>query len=416
MIRIPSQDSSPSKAVAFVVLGIALISIAASPAVSSANAAPPAQTDVMLLFDTSESMKPALKEASAALEEAIDQIDSQLPDVRYGLSEVRDYGGAVYDPKHPEDRPWQLDMPLTGDREAVISSIRGLDASGGGDPPEAYGRALWEAVGNPTIGWRPGANHLVVLVADSVPHDNNLDQGIPGSVWIEPSPWDTGNELHDPAGVIGTLLSEGTDLDWQSVLQKLAGGNIPLEVITYHSETGILPYWENWAAQTDGQAVPAERGQLADEIAGLVEAGAGQRCKQVHGGTGKLLLASLRCPAALPPLKAICDAKVSIAKPLKSLAKGQILVHKVRKGLGPLADLLSAARAAKFLRHAPRGFTTSDEVIRKLARSHTAIELIQVLPYLARAVQRPSFRRIAHDIADLAGAKACATGLITAVK
>ncbi|HXR30966.1 MAG TPA: hypothetical protein VN752_07480, partial [Solirubrobacterales bacterium] len=73
-------------------MGTALVSVAASLTVSSANAAPPAQTDIMLLFDTSESMKLALKEASASIEEAIDQIDSQLPDVQYGLSEVRDYG------------------------------------------------------------------------------------------------------------------------------------------------------------------------------------------------------------------------------------------------------------------------------------------------------------------------------------
>jgi len=397
-------------------LGTALVSVAASLTVSSANAAPPAQTDIMLLFDTSESMKLALKEASASIEEAIDQIDSQLPDVQYGLSEVRDYGGSVYDTKNPDDLPWQLDVPITDDREAVISSIGALGAHGGGDPPEAYARALWEAASNPTIGWRPGAKHLVVLVADSVPHDNDLDEGIPESVWLASPQWDTGNELGEAAGVVGTLLNEGTDLDWQGVLQKLAGGSIPLEVIAYRSESGILPYWENWAARTGGQAVLAERGQLADEIAGLAEAGAGRRCKPAHGSTGKLLLASLRCAAALPPLKAVCDAKLSLAKPLRRLAKGRIVVHKVRKGLVPLADLLNATRAAKFLRHAPRGFTTSDEVLRKLERSHTAIRLIQVLPHLARAVQRASFQRIAHDIANVAGAKACAAGLITAVK
>jgi hypothetical protein len=396
-------------------LGTALVSVAASLTVTSAKAAPQSQTDVMLLFDTSASMKPALKEASAAIEEIIDRIDSQLPDVQYGLSEVRDHGGSIYDPRHPEDLPWRLNMPITDDREALIGSIRNLGAHGGGDSPEAYARALWEAASNPTIGWRPGAKHLVVLVADSVPHDNDLNEGIPESVWIEPSPWDTGSELHEPAGVIGTLLSEGTDLDWQSVLQGLAGSSIPLEVITYHRETGILPYWENWAARTGGQAVLAEEGQLADTIAGLTEAGAGRRCKLAHGSTGKLLLASLRCAAALPPLKAICAAKVSIAKPLKNMEKRPIVVRNA-KGLSPLADLLDAARAARFLRHAPRGFTTSDQVIRQLKRSRTAIKLIQVLPRLAHAVQRPSFQRIAQGIANVPGAKACAAGLIAAVK
>jgi hypothetical protein len=60
---------------------------------SAVSAATPAHTDVMFVFDISGSMSGALEEAKSEIQEAMTQINTALPDVQYGLAEVRDYGG-----------------------------------------------------------------------------------------------------------------------------------------------------------------------------------------------------------------------------------------------------------------------------------------------------------------------------------
>jgi hypothetical protein len=377
---------------------------------SYASASEPEHTDVMLLFDTTESMKHALREASAEIEDVITNLDSQVPDVQFGLSEVRDTGGSAYDLNHPEDVPWRLDLPIASSKEAVVNSIRGLSAFGGGDPPEAYARAIWEAVNNPTVGWRPHAAHLVVLVADSIPHDNDLNEGIPESDWLEPSPWDTGTESPELDGVVGTTVNAGTNLDWQAVLQQVAAAGSQLEVIAYHGENGTLAYWENWAARTGGEAVLGGHRELGSKLIRLIQTGAARACNPVHGNTARMLLASLRCAGALAPLATACNATVSIARPLRRLS-----ARKVVKGLSSLARLLNAVRIANFLHRAPHGFSNSAQVVRRLEQPRTAIKLIQLLPHFSKAVRRRDFQRIAVAITEVGGAKACAAGLLSAV-
>ena len=72
-----------------------------------------------------------------------------------------------------------------GRPEKVLSTIGGLTIGYGGDGPEAYSRALWETDTNPTVGWRSGARHEIVLIADNVPHDVNLNEGLPESEWLQ---------------------------------------------------------------------------------------------------------------------------------------------------------------------------------------------------------------------------------------
>ena len=72
----------------------------------AARAATPPQTDVMLLFDTSGSMTSALEEAKSEIKEVMSNISASLPNVDFGLAEVRDYGGSSYDPES-SDEPWR---------------------------------------------------------------------------------------------------------------------------------------------------------------------------------------------------------------------------------------------------------------------------------------------------------------------
>src|SRR4051794_168236 len=189
--------------------------------VSLAHSAPAsAATDVVIVFDTTGSMDDALDEAKDQVNSVIGEVNRRFGDVRYAVATVRDYGSSYGD---PGDRPWELEQPLTANPAAVASAIDGLEADGGGDPPEAYGRALHEADLDPAVGFRPGAQRLVVLVADDVPHDNALNEGIAASDQAFESPFDTGV---DPGA--DERFGTADDIDWQRELSDLKAHNLPL--------------------------------------------------------------------------------------------------------------------------------------------------------------------------------------------
>lgn len=265
-------------------LALPLALLATLVAADSAAAAIPAQTDVMFLFDTSGSMSGALEEAKSEIAATMSRLNASLPNVEYGVAEVRDYSPSIYSEEIAEEvepgvpvRPWTLDQPITADAGSVEAAIAKLVATDGGDAPEAYGRALWETDTNPAVGWRPGARHLMVLVADQVPHNPNLNEGIPEEFWAQPSPWNTGEELPGSWGIPDTTLKEGETLDFHAVLRQLATDGKPLEMVDYHDTEGdYVHYWEAWAKIAGGGAV--EAGEASKELAGklipIIEGGA----------------------------------------------------------------------------------------------------------------------------------------------
>lgn len=375
----------------------------------TATASEPRNVDVVVLFDTTSSMKKVLKEAAAEGEEVVSRLSAQMPDIQFGLAEVGDVGGSEIDPYGPKDLPWRLDVPVGGGNEAVISAIKKITLSDGGDLPEAYGRALWETVNNPTVGWRHSACHIIVLIADNVPHDNDLDEGIPVGGQAKPAPWNTGTESPEPHGVTGTTITPQTNLDWQAVLQQADAAGFQLEVLNYAGDEGTLPYWENWASRTGGEALLGEHGHLADRLLELLVRGASRACNPVQGRIGKRLLAALHCEGALAPLASVCGARIT--------SKQLLAIGDRRKstGRGPLIRLLRAVKRSKYLHRALKGFANPNRVIHRLAASRTAIGIIDLLPRLFASVREGDFEHIAAPMAEAHGVKPCANGLLQAV-
>lgn len=167
-----------------------------------------------------------------------------------------------------------MDQSVTTDQSKVLSTINGLTLGYGGDGPEAYSRALWETDTNPTVGWRSGARHEIVLIADNVPHDINLNEGLPESQWVS-NPFATFEEPGGTFGIAGTTWAPGTDLRIRDVASQLGTDGKPLESVEFFgSSTHYLPYWEYWAALSGGQALDGSSGELASTLTGIIETGA----------------------------------------------------------------------------------------------------------------------------------------------
>jgi hypothetical protein len=275
--------------------------IAVSLSAASRADAAPAHTDVMFVFDTTGSMSGALEESGKEIQAAMTQIGASLPDTQFGMATMADYSTVNYNglPEEFEysvgstDQPWTLIAPISPNQSAVVENLQKLEADGGGDSPESYGRALFETDTNPAVGWRPGARGVIVLVADDVPHDNELNEGIPSELWFG-NPFNTGV---DPGA--DNTLGTGDDLDWQgTVLQRLAIDGKPLEYVDYHGEEAFFPYWQIWAGRTGGSAVKAEEeGSLIPKLVAAVISGANAALPACP--PGQIRDASERC--VLPP-------------------------------------------------------------------------------------------------------------------
>jgi hypothetical protein len=261
-----------------------------------------AATDVMIVFDTTGSMGGPLTEAKEEIQEAMAQISASLPDVQFGLAEVSDYdevnnNGAFSYAIGEGHEPWTLHTGITPNQDLVTAALLELEAEGGGDGPEAYGRALYETDVNPSVGWRPGARGVMILVLDNLPHDNDLNEGIPADLQVGPTPYDTGI---DPGrdNTVGTA----DDLDFQStVLQQLKNDGRPIGVVDYRGgEKGFLPYWEYWAGLTGGSALDGESAFLGKEIVALTKATA-EKAPLSDCPAGQVHDASENCVAAPTP-------------------------------------------------------------------------------------------------------------------
>ncbi len=126
-----------------------------------------ARLDLVFLVDATGSMGDEIGKLKATLHSIAREVAAlpSRPDTCFGLVAYRDQGDAFLLRRHD----------LTNDLSGFRSVLNALQASGGGDYPEALNEALHDTVHR--ISWRGnGATRLVVLLADAPPH---LDYGGP---------------------------------------------------------------------------------------------------------------------------------------------------------------------------------------------------------------------------------------------
>lgn len=239
----------------------------------------PAKGDLVFAFDSTGSMGGVIEAAQINATRIMDDLNRLISDVRFGVIDIEDYPLEPYGVPNINE-PYRLRQHLTADRNAIRFAIEELSPNSGSDLPEAYTRAIYEAHADPNIGWREDARRLLLLFGDSVAHDDGLNEGIPNP------PYHPFSNPHWRTGYAPTYLDPGRDgvpgtpddLDFQTELTALIDQDITLlSVVT--SSTFLRPnqgelviYWNTWATQTGGKAVPLwNASDLPELIRDLVE-------------------------------------------------------------------------------------------------------------------------------------------------
>lgn len=116
--------------------------------------------DVAMMFDTTGSMYPYLKQVRAKLHHMAGEIASAAPNSRMGIIAFGDYGdrNSSYLVTH---------LPLTAQVRQAQRFINEVAPTGGDDRPEAVEEGLHAAV---KLQWRREGHRVAVLVGDAPPH------------------------------------------------------------------------------------------------------------------------------------------------------------------------------------------------------------------------------------------------------
>jgi hypothetical protein len=207
--------------------------------------------DIIFSFDCTGSMSDEISVAKTEAINIMNSLDALISDAQYGVMSYMDYPASYsscgysnqYGSAGSGDYAYLLNQPLTSNKVTVSTAINSLFIGWGADEPQDYTRIFYESYSDPAIGYRSGSKKVLINIGDAVPHDCNLNQGVPGKVGT----WSTGG---DPGrdGVMGTA----DDLDLQTVLAEMAANNITLIELHGNTYYGGLEYWTYWTSLTGG--------------------------------------------------------------------------------------------------------------------------------------------------------------------
>ena len=238
---------------------------------------PPA-SDVLFSFDVTSSMGGVLDTAKSNAITLMTALEATGVSFHFGVTSFGDYpatydscgysntyGGLVTDfpPGYGlvSDYPYALNQAMTTNMTDISAAISSLELTPGMDGPEAYTRALYESYADTSVTWRSGAKRVMIIFGDSVPHDCNLNAGIPGmGGFVESTGGDPGRD-----GIMGT----DDDLVLQAVLAGMVSNNVVLlaaRVSSFDFEDYYFPYWTNWTARTGGKAFQSTNSTLITDL------------------------------------------------------------------------------------------------------------------------------------------------------
>jgi len=176
-------------------------------------------TDILISFDTTGSMYPALTEVRNRASDTVKRILS-IPGARVAIIAHGDY----YDKKTTYVTKI---LPFTSSVNEVVRFINEVKQTNGGDSPECYELVMHEAQ---NLSWRHEARKAMIMIGDNVPHQPHEKQ----------------NYLH---------------LDWREELIRLQQKGIRIYAI--HALSGQTPwargFYEKIARSTSGLYIKLEQ-------------------------------------------------------------------------------------------------------------------------------------------------------------
>ena len=208
----------------------------------------PARADIIVAIDTTGSMGTPIAQAQADAVNLCTTVQGSIPGARFAVMDFEDYFPG---PGAPGDMPYVLKTPTgfvssCSVFSAAIGTMAAVSGSGG-DGPEAYNRAFFEAYadgGNPIVLTRdPLASQFLVVLGDAAPHSATSFGTCPAA-----PPADFGRN-----GVAGG----GDDLNTSITIAGLNAANIDLLMIRYTTGGVSVPLscYQDMANATGGTAV-----------------------------------------------------------------------------------------------------------------------------------------------------------------
>jgi hypothetical protein len=209
----------------------------------------PARADIIVAIDTTSSMTAPIAQAQADANNLCSTVQASIPGARFAAVDFEDYpgmpGGSGI------DTPYTLLTPgFVSSCATFAAALMTMSADGGGDFPEAYNRAFFEASADAAYaapvsagGRDPLATQFLVVLGDAAPHSSTAFGSCPAS-----PPDDFGRD-----GAAGG----GDDLTTSGALATLSSSGITLLMIRY-TTGGVstsLACYQSLAAATGGTAV-----------------------------------------------------------------------------------------------------------------------------------------------------------------
>lgn len=228
--------------------------------------------DIVFAFDLTGSMSGEINVMKTEASNIMTTLDTLVSDAQYGVMSFMDYPhayssygySATYGDPFSGDYAYNLDLAITGDRPLVTSTINSLTLGWGADEPQDYTRIMYESYSDAAVGWRTGAKRILIILGDALPHDDDLNIGVPGKSGIRSTGGDPGrNEVMDFGG---------DDLDLQTVLSEMSTNDVTLLFLLGASPyPDAMDYWSYWTGLTGGNAYSvADVSQIPTAIQTLI--------------------------------------------------------------------------------------------------------------------------------------------------
>lgn len=234
------------------------------------DALPPA-ADVLFAFDLTGSMGGILATAKSRATDIMNDLAATGVDIQFGVVSYMDYPDtysfcgytAQYGHAASGDYSYSMDQAITSNTGAVQTAINGLVLGHGVDGPEAYTRALYESWADTSIGWRAGAKRVLVNFGDNIPHDCQVNEGVPGWGFDTSTGIDPGRD---------EIAGTADDIDLQDdALAGMVSNNIKLLACQTGGE--YWDHWGYWAGLTGGGVYNTSAADMVDQVVAAVTEG-----------------------------------------------------------------------------------------------------------------------------------------------